>query len=85
MRHLFWTLALRDREAIYDHVEGDDPSGDRLDGLFAERAELVPIPASDGLAVRGTRELVVHRRYILVWQVDAAVTTPRAAYRGDGP
>ena len=85
MRHLFWTPeALRDREAIYDHVEGDDPQAAiALDGLFAERAgTLVAHPGIGRLGrVDGTRELVVHRRYILVYeQVDAAVTILRVLH-----
>jgi addiction module RelE/StbE family toxin len=71
MMELFWTPeATQDREDIYDYIEADNPAAAlALDELFAEKAgRLVDHP---GLGkpgrVAGTRELVAHRNYILIY------------------
>lgn len=73
MMELFWTPeATQDRDEIYDYIEADNPAAAlALDELFAEKAgRLLDHP---GLGrpgrVAGTRELVVHRNYILVYEV----------------
>ncbi len=73
MMELFWTPeATQDRDEIYDYIEADNPAAAlALDELFAEKAgRLVDHP---GLGrpgrVAGTRELVAHQNYILVYDV----------------
>lgn len=70
---LVWTYeALEDRRAIYDRIEADDPSAALdLDELFSENAaRLVNHPALGRRGrVEGTRELVAHRNYILIYDV----------------
>ena len=73
MMALFWTPeATQDRDEIYDYIEADNPAAAlALDELFAEKAgRLVDHP---GLGrpgrVAGTRELVAHQNYILVYDV----------------
>ncbi len=70
---LGWTPeALEDRRAIYDYIEADNPSAALdFDELLSEKAaRLVDHP---GLGrpgrVEGTRELVAHRNYILIYDV----------------
>ena len=70
---LFWTPeAIDDRRAIYDYIETDNPSAAlALDELFSEKANrLVDHP---GLGrpgrVAGTRELVAHQNYILIYDM----------------
>ena len=71
MMALFWTpAAIQDRNDIYDYIEADNPAAAlALDELLAEKAgRLVDHP---GLGkpgrVAGTRELVAHQNYILVY------------------
>ncbi len=70
---LRWTPeAIADRESIYDHVEADNPAAAlALDELFAAfAARLIDHPGLGRAGrVRGTRELVAHRNYILVYDV----------------
>ncbi len=70
---LFWTPeAIQDREEIYAFIEADNPAAAlALDELFAEKAiRLIDHP---GLGrpgrVDGTRELVVHENYLLVYDL----------------
>jgi toxin ParE1/3/4 len=68
---LFWTPeAIQDRDDIYEYIEADNPAAAlALDELFAEKASrLVDHPGlgKPGRA-SGTRELVVHQNYILVY------------------
>jgi addiction module RelE/StbE family toxin len=71
MMELFWTPeAIQDRDEIYDYIEADNPTAAlALDELFAEKAgRLVDHPALGRLGrVAGTRELVAHQNYILVY------------------
>jgi toxin ParE1/3/4 len=73
MMELFWTLeATQDRDEIYDYIEADNPAAAlALDELFAEKAgRLVDHPGLGRLGrVAGTRELVAHQNYILVYDV----------------
>ena len=70
---LRWTPeAIADREAIYEHVEADNPAAAlTLDELFAAcAARLIDHPVLGRVGrVDGTRELVVHRNYILIYDV----------------
>jgi len=70
---LFWALeAIHDRDEIYDHIEADNPiAALALDELFEEKAgRLVDHPEMGRLGrVRGTRELVAHKNYILVYSL----------------
>lgn len=73
MMELFWTHeAIQDREAIYDYIEADNPvAALALDELFEEKAgRLVDHPGMGRLGREaGTRELVAHKNYILVYDV----------------
>jgi len=68
---LFWTPeALDDRRAIYDYIEADNPRAAlTLDDLFSEKVR--PLIDHQGLGrtgrITGTRELVVHKNYILIY------------------
>ena len=73
MTELLWTPeAIQDRDEIYDYIEADNPvAALALDELFSEKASrLVDHP---GLGrpgrVAGTRELVAHQNYILVYDL----------------
>ena len=73
MRALFWTPeALQDRDVIYDYIEADNPiAALALDELLAEKAaRLIDHPGQGRIGrVAGTRELVAHQNYIVVYQV----------------
>ncbi|WP_199221674.1 type II toxin-antitoxin system RelE/ParE family toxin [Limnohabitans sp. Bal53] len=73
MMELFWTPeAIHDREVIYDYIEADNPvAALALDELFEEKAgRLVDRPGMGRIGrVMGTRELVAHKNYILVYDV----------------
>jgi addiction module RelE/StbE family toxin len=73
MMELFWTPeAIQDRDEIYDYIEADNPAAAlALDELFAEKAgRLVDHPGLGRSGrVAGTRELVAHQNYILVYDV----------------
>ncbi len=70
---LRWTPeAIADREAIYEHVEANHPAAAlALDELFAACAgRLIDHPVLGRAGrVEGTRELVAHRNYILIYDV----------------
>ena len=70
---LFWTPeAIEDREGIYDYIEADQPAAAlAMDEMFSEKAWLLITYPSLGRQSRvmGTRELVVHANYILVYDV----------------
>jgi toxin ParE1/3/4 len=70
---LAWTpQALADRRAIYDYIETENPGAAlALDQMIAEKAgRLVdhPMIGRPG-RVEHTRELVVHRSYVLVYDL----------------
>ncbi|WP_018079272.1 type II toxin-antitoxin system RelE/ParE family toxin [Thiobacillus denitrificans] len=73
MMKLFWTLeAIQDRDEIYDYIEADNPAAAlAIDELFSEKASrLVDLPDLGRLGrIVGTRELVAHRHYVLVYDV----------------
>jgi addiction module RelE/StbE family toxin len=70
---LFWTPeAIQDREDIYDYIEADNPiAALDLDELFEEKAALLIDRPGLGRLGRatGTRELVAHRNYLLIYDV----------------
>ncbi len=70
---LAWTPEARaDRRAIYIYLEAENASAAMaLDELFAKRSKQLithPMTGRPG-RVSGTRELVVHRNYLLVYDV----------------
>ncbi|RQS69213.1 type II toxin-antitoxin system RelE/ParE family toxin [Burkholderia sp. Bp8963] len=70
---LFWTPeAIQDREDIYDYIEADNPAAALdLDELFEETAALLVDHPNLGRLGRvpGTRELVTHQNYLLIYDV----------------
>ena len=72
---LFWTPdAVDDRRAIYDYVEADNPRAAlTLDELFSDRVlHLIDHPGLGRVGrITGTRELVVHKNYILIYDTTA--------------
>lgn len=84
MMELHWsTEAIRDREAIYDYIEADNPfAALALDELIEQKADRLRDHPGLGRRgrVQGTRELVAHQNYILVYDVvDEAVRVLHAA------
>lgn len=70
---LFWTPeAVQDREEIYDYIEAENPlAALELDGLIAEKTLRLaehPVSGRKGRVV-GTRELLAHPNYIVVYDV----------------
>lgn len=70
---LFWTSeAEQDRDSIYDYIESTQPAAAlTLDERFAEKAkQLIDNPKLGRTGrVPGTRELVVHRNYLLIYDI----------------
>lgn len=70
---LVWTKPAReDRKAIREYIAVDSPRvALELDELFTEKAvQLLAHPSSGRLGrVPGTRELVAHKNYILIYDV----------------
>lgn len=73
MRELFWTHEARqDRDAIYDYIEADNPAAAlSLDELFSKNAGYLLEHPGLGRPgrVKGTRELVAHPNYILIYDL----------------
>lgn len=73
MRIIYWTPeATQDRDHIYDTIEASNPEAAAdLDELLETKAEPLAKHTALGRPGRlpGTRELVVHRNYILVYDV----------------
>ena len=70
---LVWTdKALADRRAIYDYIEVDNPRAaldlDELLSASAQRLTANPAIGRPG-RVPGTRELVAHRNYIVIYDL----------------
>ncbi len=70
---LIWTrLAQQDRRSIRSYIAQDNPAAAlALDALFSEKAaRLVDHPALGRPGrVAGTRELVAHRNYIVIYDL----------------
>ncbi|MBS3937998.1 MAG: type II toxin-antitoxin system RelE/ParE family toxin [Peptococcaceae bacterium] len=72
MRLLWTRLAREDRKAIREYIAADSPvAALSIDALFSDRCKHLLDHPSLGRPgrVAGTRELVVHRNYILVYDV----------------
>lgn len=73
MKVVQWTReAIQDRDDIYDRIEPDNPAAAAdLDELF--EAKSAPLANHSAMGrpgrVAGTRELVVHRNFIFVYDV----------------
>ena len=70
---LYWTPeAVADRDSIFDYIEADNPAAAlALDELFEEKASRLndhPLMGRKGREA-GTRELVAHRNYLLVYDL----------------
>lgn len=70
---LYWTKHARDdRSAIYDYIEIDSPAAAlALDEIFSFKVNyLIDHPRLGRLGrVTGTRELVIHHNYILIYDL----------------
>ena len=70
---LVWTMEARqDRRAIFDYIEMRDVRAAlEMDKLFSKKANKLTTVAQLGKQGRvpGTRALVVHKRYVLVYEV----------------
>lgn len=70
---LQWTeLAIEDRETIFDYVSAENfPASLALDRLFQQKAALLESHPGAGRVgrVHGTRELVAHPHYVLVYDI----------------
>jgi len=73
MKAVYWTPeATQDRDHIYDRIEADNPAAAvDLDELFEQKSGSLAAHSALGRTgrVNKTRELVVHRNYILVYDV----------------
>lgn len=72
MKTIWTRRALNDRDRIYSHIEEDDPQAAlTLDEHFERRsAQLASHPLLGRTGrVNGTRELVVHHNYILIYDI----------------
>ena len=75
---LFWTLeAHQDRRDVRDYIARDNPvAAVALDEMVTQKARILLTHPALGRPGRiaGTRELIVHRNYVLVYDVaDEAV------------
>jgi addiction module RelE/StbE family toxin len=68
--------AVQDRSDIFDYIAADSPTAAiHMDELFASAVEKLadfPMIGRSGI-VPGTRELIPHENYRLVYEVDAQV------------
>jgi addiction module RelE/StbE family toxin len=69
-----WTPeAEHDRTSIWDYIAADDPGAAvRMDELFSDAAARLAVYPMIGKAgkIAGTRELIPHESYRLVYEVD---------------
>jgi len=77
---LHWTArAMNERDDIYNYIAQDNPAAAlRLDTLFERRADSLrdhPLLGRPG-RVPGTRELLAHRHYLLIydWMTNASAS-----------
>jgi toxin ParE1/3/4 len=72
MSSLFWTPeAVGDRERIFAFIATENPrAAIAMDAMFSEKAARLQQHPQAGRPgrVRGTRELVVHPHYVLIYQ-----------------
>ena len=70
MRLEWAPLAIADRESIFDYIAPENlDAALALDELFERKAALLGTHPEAG-HVRGTREMVAHRHYVLVYDTD---------------
>lgn len=72
MKVLWTPQALQDRLDIWEYIAADNPiAASRIDELFSEAAARLADHPNFGRAGRiaGTRELVVHENYRLVYEI----------------
>ena len=74
---IIWTpQAEQDRDDIWEYIASENPvAAARIDGLFSEAAATLlihPKVGKPGL-IQGTRELVPHESYRLVYEIDGNV------------
>lgn len=72
MKVLWTPQALQDRLDIWEYIAADNPiAASRMDELFSEAAARLADHPNLGRAGRiaGTRELVVHENYRLVYEI----------------
>ncbi len=78
MRVLWTPEALQDRSEIWDYIALDNATAAaRMDALFSQacaRLEDHPLLGRAG-QIMGTRELIVHESYRLVYECDEAAQT----------
>ena len=71
MNSVFWTLeAIQDREDIFEYIEARSlEAAIAVDEMFAQKAAVLAVYPELGKSgrVSATRELVVHRHYLLVY------------------
>lgn len=69
----FWTQdAVRSRTSIFDHIEADDPAAAMaVDTMFVKSVEQLLVHPGMGRQGRvpGTRELVVHPSYVIIYDL----------------
>jgi toxin ParE1/3/4 len=73
-RESLWTHeAQQDRAAVWDYIAADSPrAATRMDGLFSDavtRLAAHPMFGRQG-KILGTRELIPHENYRLVYEID---------------
>lgn len=76
MTTIWANRAQRDRQEIYDYIEAANPSAAaELDKKILDAIDLVSTNPSIGHVgrVKGTREFVVHKHYILVYHAAKSV------------
>ena len=73
MTLLYWTPeAVQDRDSIYDYIQADNPAAAiAMDELFEKNTRnLTDHPQMGRIGrVEGTRELVVHHHYVVVYDL----------------
>jgi addiction module RelE/StbE family toxin len=71
---IFWTPeATQDRSEIWNYIAAENPSAAvQIDELFSKAvARLAEHPAMGKAGrIMGTRELIVHERYALIYEID---------------
>lgn len=75
MRVIWTPEAEQDRADIWDYIASDNPvAAVRMDNVFSEAADRLatyPKMGREGL-IPGTRELIPHESYRLVYEIDGA-------------
>lgn len=73
MRVVWTPEALQDRGDVWDYIAADNPhAAARMDALFSDAASRLtgyPLLGKPG-KIPGTRELILHESYRLVYEVD---------------